>query len=42
MDYIDLIAVIGVIAFVIIASKFFPNNPISLLGNYIKNLFTNK
>lgn len=42
MDYIDIIAIIGVIAVVAIVTRFFPTNPISLLGNYMKNLFTNK
>lgn len=42
MDYIDILAIVIVIAFVFVAGKFLPNNALSNLGNYIKNLFSSK
>jgi hypothetical protein len=42
MDSKDILAIVIVVAFVFIGGKFFPNNPLSMLGNYIKNLFARK
>ena len=42
MDYKDNLAIIIVVAFVFVVGKFFPNNPLSMLGNYIKSLFVHE
>lgn len=40
MDYKDILVIAIVVAIVLFGGKFIPNNPISLMVNYIKNLFT--
>lgn len=42
MDYKDILVIVIVVVFVLVAGKFFPNNPLSILGNYIKNIFIRK
>lgn len=41
MDYKDIIAIIVVLLFILVGEKIFPQNPISTMINYAKNLFTN-
>lgn len=42
MDFIDILAIVIVVVFIFAAGKFLPNNALSNLGNYIKNLFSSK
>lgn len=42
MDYKDILAVVLLIVVIVIGGKLFPNNPLNILNNYIKNLFVRK
>ncbi|WP_440250762.1 hypothetical protein [Clostridium sp.] len=42
MDYKDVLAIILAVIFAIVIIKFFPNNSLSIWGNYIKGLFKHK
>lgn len=37
MDYKKILVIV-----IVVVGKFLPNNPLSILGNYIKNLFIRK
>lgn len=42
MDYKDIIVLIVIISFILVGEEIFPQNPISTIVNYAKNLFTHK
>lgn len=42
MDGTDILIIIITIAVTIVTCKFLPNNPLSMLVKYIKNLFSYK
>lgn len=42
MDHKDILAIAIVVAIVLFGGKLIPNNPISLMANYIKNLVTSR
>lgn len=42
MDYKDVLAIVFVVIFIIVVSKFFPDNPLSIWINYVKGVFKHK
>ncbi|WP_274541577.1 hypothetical protein [Romboutsia maritimum] len=42
MDFKDILCIFGLLAFLVIGDKFWPNNPLNLIVRYLKGLFINK
>lgn len=42
IDYKDILAIVIIIVLIFGGGKFIPDNPLSMLWNYIKNLFIRK